>query len=271
MNKPTKILICRSLIQNDLNIYTDIRRQWKYVSIQIWLHDFNFIVSHLSKYDRFINIICVSEFHQNYINNILKKYEYLFTKTTYIHYAIFSKCLETYQIYTGKKKQAIFVSELYKGSFQVIDLFIRFKHYKKEEYAEYILVICTPGHELGPIWPKILLEYIQHIPYIFYIGKLSRFDRYKYIAESSCVIAGPYDEPFGMIYAESYEIGTHVLAPRICGGIPEIIGIHNTISYHSKYVLQKLEWIFMNPFKTNTNLPPLYENACTQMWLTYVL
>ncbi|MGM1050385.1 MAG: glycosyltransferase family 4 protein [Bacillota bacterium] len=93
-------------------------------------------------------------------------------------------------------------------------------HAVQELSPNYIgkLYICGEGPE-----KQNLIELSNDDPRIVFKGKLSRDDTARLMSEVDLtIIPSVWDEPFGRVIIESYQVGTNVLASDI-GGIPEVV------------------------------------------------
>jgi glycosyltransferase involved in cell wall biosynthesis len=131
----------------------------------------------------------------------------------------------------------VFGSAWMKGIEKVIEVF-RFI-VKKNDKLE--LVLLSPGYD-DHMWNDYKLKLSEEFQdRIKILGPLDKKNYCEVIKSSLCVLSASYFETFGCIFAESYYLGTPVIADVKCGAVKEIIDNQYIVDYSNpETVLEKL-------------------------------
>lgn len=128
------------------------------------------------------------------------------------------------------KNQLVFASAWQKGIEDVISIF----EYIVQIDNSYILILMHPGYGMERFNDyKIYL--LDKFPNNIIIKDSLSKDKYgEIIKESLCVLSSRFNETFGCIFAESYYLGTPVIASNESGAVKEIIDNNFIVDYNNK-------------------------------------
>lgn len=149
------------------------------------------------------------------------------------------------------KNQLVYASAWKKGIKDVIEVF----EYILKKDNKFVLVLMEPGYGM-----EEYIEYKKNLltrfPNNIIIHDPLSKDLYSEIMKSSlCVFSSKFNETFGCVFAESYYLGTPVIADVNSGAVREIIDNHFVIDYNNKeLVFQRLQEIVENRDHRNVTL-----------------
>lgn len=125
------------------------------------------------------------------------------------------------------KNKIIFGSAWCKGIYKIIELF----RWISNKNPDLILVLLSPGYDYDQ-WEQYRLELkTEFKERIQIFGPLEKKKYCEVIASGLCVISTSFFETFGCIFAESYYLGTPVIADIHSGALKEIIDNDYIIDY----------------------------------------
>jgi glycosyltransferase involved in cell wall biosynthesis len=275
IDSDTKIIIQRMLP----NQYSEIYNKIKNNKILLWIHDLT---------ERYVFLFNYNEDERNiyndiemYKNNILKN----FYENKNIHYVFVSNFIKDkfknyfkdhgfdiennrlnviYNIlyedeYINVKKSTIEVNKNYityasawqKGIEHVVNVF---DHVKKEDNS-LKLVLLSPGYDWNNF--KSYAEELKnkYSDSIIIHGPVNKEQLSKIIKESMVVLTTTFAETFGCVFAESYYLGTPVIADYRSGGVKEIIDNNFIVNFdNKKETVDKILFIKKNRNEINVNL-----------------
>lgn len=128
------------------------------------------------------------------------------------------------------KNQLVFASAWQKGIEEVISVF----EYIIQKDNSYILILMNPGYGMEQ-YNSYKNQLLNKFPNNIIIK--DSLPKYKYseiIKESLCVLTTRFNETFGCIFAESYYLGTPVIADINSGAVKEIIDNYFIVDYNNK-------------------------------------
>ena len=237
----------------NLNIYEYVKKY----NIYIWMHD-NTNINSILKYDsneilkyKNNNDLFVSEFLTMFNNvNFIYVSEYLknMSITFFKNYAIDIKKKNQHIIYNAlytndfikqnninkNKNNLVFASSWTKGLKQILDLFDYFLLHN----GDLTLTILCPSYSSNNVE---MMGRIQNNKNIIFIGNVKKNTYCEIIQNALCVLSPSFLETFGCVFAESYYLGTPVIADINTGAIKEIIDNNFIVDYNNKKeVLDKI-------------------------------
>jgi len=147
--------------------------------------------------------------------------------------------------------QIVFASAWTKNIIHVITLF----DYIFQNDENIKLVLMTPGWD-GNKFVDLEIELKnKYKEKIIILGKQNKNDLFKIIRKSLCVISSTYSETFGCIFAESYYLGTPVIADIRSGAVSEIIDNDYICDFmEPSKVLEKIRQLQKERKKINISL-----------------
>jgi glycosyltransferase involved in cell wall biosynthesis len=270
----TKIIIQRMFP----NLYKEIYYKIKHNKIFLWIHDLidkNVFLFNYSEEER--KLYNDSELYKN---NILKNlYEnkninYVFVsnfiKENFVKYfnnffnIEYDRLNVIYNIlyedeYLNVKNQQIIVNKNYityasawqKGIEHVVNIF----EYIRKQDSQLKLVLLSPGYD----WDKFK-NYADELKnkygdYIIIHGPVNKEQYSKIIKESMVVLTTTFQETFGCVFAESYYLGTPVIADYRSGAVKEIIDNNYIVNFNDKNeTIEKILYIKNNRDKLSVKL-----------------
>ena len=117
------------------------------------------------------------------------------------------------------KNAIVFGSAWCKGIHSIIQLFRHISAAKPEVK----LILMSPGYDY-PAWGKYSEEIVNEFKEkVVILGPQDKKSYCNVNKTSLCVLSAPFFETFGCIFAESYYLGTPVIADIHCGATKEII------------------------------------------------
>lgn len=165
--------------------------------------------------------------------------------------------------------QIVFASAWLKGIDKIIDLFQCMLKINNELQ----LVLLSPGYDYYE-WTEYKIQLENEFKgNIIFLGPLDKVAYGEVIKSSLCVLAPPFFETFGCIFAESYYLGTPVICDLQSGAVKEIIDNDFVLDYSNPLlVLEKILYLQRNRNNMNISLDKkflLYENLL--LWKKTVL
>ena len=271
----TRIIIQRMLPNQYGEIYNKIKNN----KIFLWIHDliekyvFLFDYSKLEKYKYIINELYKNEILKNFYEN--KNINYIFVsnfikekfKNYFKDYGFNIKNNRLHVIYNilykkqyiNTKKLNIKVNKNYityasawqKGIKDVVDVF----DYVRNQDKNLKLVLLSPGYDsnIFKYYAEILKN--KYSKSIIIHDPSNKKKLSKIIKKSMVVLTTTFPETFGCIFAESYYLGTPVIADYRSGGVKEIIDNNFIVDFDNKQeVANKIFYIKNNRDKIKTKL-----------------
>jgi glycosyltransferase involved in cell wall biosynthesis len=254
------------------NIYKEIYNKIKNNKIHLWIHDvyhdnpirFNYnkeenndirLIMNEINNNKNINFVGVSEHCKtlflnyfsnnnviiepnrvNVIYNILYDEEFINIKNTDI---------------TVNKKYITYASAWQKGIENIIKIFDSLQ----EIDNDFILVLLNPGYDWNNFkkYADNLKE--KYNDKIIIHGPVNKNEYAKIIKESLLVLSPIFNETFGCVFAESYYLGTPVIADYRSGAVKEIIDNNYIVNYDNKQeTIEKILYINQNRESMNIQL-----------------
>lgn len=150
------------------------------------------------------------------------------------------------------KNQLVFASAWQKGIEEIISIF----EYIIEKDNSYILVLMHPGYGMEK-YENYKYYLLKKFPNNIIIKDTLTKDKYsEIIKESLCVLSSRFNETFGCVFAESYYLGTPVIADVGSGAVKEIIDNYFIVDYNNKeQVFNKIKEISYKRDFMNIQLP----------------
>jgi len=124
-------------------------------------------------------------------------------------------------------KRLIYASAWQKGIVKVIDVF----RYIVNQDAGYTLSLLSPGYDWRQFEEYATTLRAEFGDKIVIKGPSTKNELTTAIKESCCCLSSTFDETFGCVFAESYYLGTPVLADKRSGAVREIIGDEHIVDY----------------------------------------
>jgi glycosyltransferase involved in cell wall biosynthesis len=271
----TKIIIQRILP----NQYKEIYNKIKHNKIYLWIHDLTEKGSFLFNYSEEERILYNN--NELYKNNILKNiYENKNIHFVFVSYFIKDKFINYFSnngfniedkridiIYnilyedefiniknkqiTVNKNYITYASAWQKGIENVVNVF---EHARKQD-NELKLVLLTPGydwHNFQKYAEELKNKYSDSI---IIHGPVNKEQLSKIIKESLVVLTTTFQETFGCVFAESYYLGTPVIADHRSGAVKEIIDNNYIVNFdNKKETVDKILYIKNNRENINVKL-----------------
>jgi len=129
----------------------------------------------------------------------------------------------------------VFASAWCKGIHKIIEIF----RYIISVNNDIKLALLSPGYDYSN-WEnyrrQLLSEFGNRV--IIY-GPLDKHNYCRVIKSAICVLSPSFFETFGCVFAESYYLGTPVIADINSGAVKEIIGTDNIINYNNPELVYK--------------------------------
>lgn len=149
------------------------------------------------------------------------------------------------------KNNIVYASAWQKGIEKVISIF----EYVISQNKDFKLILMSPGYDFNKFkdYAKELQDKFKDN--ITILGPLSK-DKYCEVIKSSlCVLSSTFNETFGCVFAESYYLGTPVIADVRSGAIKEIIDNDCIVNYdYPEQVFTKIMDIQKNRDRLNIKL-----------------
>lgn len=248
------IIIQRMFIDHHDSIYGKIKEN----KIFLWIHDmtsknvylFNYNEEDKTKYkdellykkevlnnmydNKNIHFVFVSNFikevFKSYFNNFKIEFEENRLKVIYniLYEDEYSK-VKNQQIAINKN-YITYASAWQKGIEQVVNIF---EHAIKQD-NQLTLVLMTPGydwHKYQQYAEELKNKYLDNI---IIHGPVNKDEYCKIIKESLVVLTTTFKETFGCVFAESYYLGTPVIADYRSGAVKEIIDNNHIVNFDNK-------------------------------------
>jgi glycosyltransferase involved in cell wall biosynthesis len=156
----------------------------------------------------------------------------------------------------------VYASAWTKGILEIINLFERLS----SEIPELTLTLLSPGYDYNNY-----IDYADKLRAIYpsklnILGPVSKKDLGEIIMNSCAVIAPPFKETFGCVFAESLYLGTPVIASTNSGAVYEIIGTDYIFDYTDEFpIIEKLKYIKYNKIRLNLN-EKFLQDANLKLW-----
>jgi glycosyltransferase involved in cell wall biosynthesis len=181
--------------------------------------------------DNTVHFIANSNHTYNLLMSFIRKYSDI---TNY------SRCYIIYNILYSDEfdiapvakipKRLIYASAWQKGIEKVIDIF----RYIVNRDSEYTLYLFSPGYDWNKFQEYANKLKIEFGDKIIISGPSTKKELATAIKQSCCCLSSTFNETFGCIFAESYYLGTPVIADKRSGAVREIIGDENIVDYDNK-------------------------------------
>jgi glycosyltransferase involved in cell wall biosynthesis len=152
----------------------------------------------------------------------------------------FERCIIIYNILYGEEfdttpiakipKRLIYASAWQKGIEKVIDVF----RFITKRDPGYTLSLLSPGYDWRHFREYATTLKAEFGDRIVIMGPSTKRELTNAIKESCCCLSSTFNETFGCVFAESYYLGTPVIADKRSGAIREIIGEENIVDYDNK-------------------------------------
>ena len=149
----------------------------------------------------------------------------------------FARCHVIYNILYGDEfdttpitkipKRLIYASAWQKGIETVIDVF----RYILKHDSGYTLSLLSPGYDWGNFKEYATELKSEFGDRIVIMGPSTKKELANAIKEACCCLSSTFNETFGCVFAESYYLGTPVIADRRSGAVREIIGDEHIVDY----------------------------------------
>jgi glycosyltransferase involved in cell wall biosynthesis len=153
--------------------------------------------------------------------------------------------------YKIDKNTLVFGSAWCKGIHQIMDLF---RHLVKLN-TELKLILLSPGYDYSShqdYKKQIETEFKEKV---IILGPLDKKKYCEVIKTSLCVLSTTWFETFGCIFAESYYLGTPVIASHQSGAIKEIIDNRFIVDYNNPdIVLERIMELQQSSEKNNVHI-----------------
>ena len=253
--------------------------------IFVWMHDYacadvlvnsSNSIDYISKYNN-IHFIFNSEFSKMVYQELLNKHGIFLDKPRYevIYNILYEKDFQKINDITSRnsilvdKNQIVYASAWSKGIHKIIDIF----RYIITVDSNIKLVLLSPGYDYAN-WEEYRTQLVSEFKDRIIIHKPLEKDKYCQLLKSSlCVLSPPFFETFGCVFAESYYLGTPVIADICSGAIKEIIDNEFIVDYNSpNLVLNKIKILQSTREELNISLDPKFlvkENLL--LWKNFVL
>ena len=224
------------IIQRFYPFHLDLKIKNK---IYIWIHDYPTIKSTsyfiypisneelTNKWNNInVNFIFVSNYVKNEYINFFTNYNIIYNENNMkiIYNSIFEDTLYK-QDNIIKTNTIVYASAWCKGIKKIIELY----EYVKVKDNTIKLILMSPNYDWN------YEEFIKSLDKDIIIYGPTQKEKYcKIIQEAICVIAPPFHETFGCVFAESYYLETAVIASINSGAVFEIIDNLFIIDYDNK-------------------------------------
>lgn len=164
--------------------------------------------------------------------------------------------------------QIVFASAWTKGVSIILDLF----QYISARDLNFQLVLMSPGYEWANVQnfvPSLKEKFGNRI---IIHGPCDKKKYSEVISKSLCVMSGRFPETFGCVFAESYFLGTPVIADVQSGAVKEIIDPTFIVNYDdANEVFQKLVDLRSRRTKIHIDLRDEFrEEHILQQWINLI-
>lgn len=271
----TKIVIQRMFP----NLYEEIYNKIKNNKIFLWIHDltnkrpflFNYSEDEKKLYNddelyknnilkklyenKNINFIFVSNFIKDEFKNYFNKYELNIeeNRLNVIYNILYEDefiNIKNQQI-SINKNYITYASSWSKGIEAVVSVF---EHAIKQD-NQLKLVLLTPGYDWNNFKKYVEELKNKYSDNIIIHGPLNKEQLSKIIKESLVVLTTTFKETFGCVFAESYYLGTPVIADHRSGAVKEIIDNNYIVNFdNKKETVNKILYIKNNRENINVKL-----------------
>lgn len=264
----TTIILQRFIPDINKDLYNKIKNN----KIFVWIHDvycdgpitFNYnkevptdisLIHNEIYHNKNINFICVSEHCKSILLNYFSKNN-IFIETNRVN--VIYNILYNEEFNNVKdidlivnKKYITYASAWQKGIEQIIKIFDELLKVDNE----FILVLLNPGYDWNNFkcYADTLKE--KYGNNIIIHGPINKNEYAKIIKESLLVLSSTFNETFGCVFAESYYLGTPVIADYRSGAVKEIIDNTCIVNYDNKQeTIEKILYIKQNRENINVQL-----------------
>ena len=248
------IIIFQRFLPNNQIILNKIQNN----KVYLWIHDITASSLFLRNDTTLINYYANNnnniQFKKDYLNNIQTNKNYNFIYNSLFCKKLFEEFLLKYDIVIEENRNHLIYNILYeeelkttneinkininnivyasawqKGIEKVISIFDFI--YEKDNSTT--LTLMSPGydyHNFKDYEQKLKNKYKDNI---VILGPVTKQEYAQVIKTACCVISSTFQETFGCVFAESYYLGTPVIADNKSGAVVEIIGQENIINYNN--------------------------------------
>jgi glycosyltransferase involved in cell wall biosynthesis len=245
------IIIFQRFLPHDENLLNKIKNNKKY----LWIHDIthhsiflkndqNIINKYNSNEEIFkeeilypiinnetIYFICNSLACKNMFINFLSRFNVKINenKLHLIYNILYENELITDDNFIINENNIVYASAWQKGIEKVISVF----DYIFNKNNNITLTLMSPGYDYHNFqdYKKMLEE--KYGDNIIILGPMNKREYAKIIKSACCVLSSTFYETFGCVFAESYYLGTPVIADNRSGAVVEIIGKENIVNYNN--------------------------------------
>jgi len=245
--------------------------------IYLWVHDIPHFSIFLKNTDNLCNYYnCNNEkFKNDYLIPIQKNSNINFILNSLACKEAFNKFLSKFNVSIEEHRKHIIYNILYveefnnednvkidinniaygsawsKGIKKIVDIFDYI--YRKD--SNVTLSLMNPGYDYDNFKAYAIQLKEKYGENVIIYGPLKKKDYSKVIKTACCVFAPSFYETFGGVFAESYYLGTPVIADKHSGAVVEIIGKENIVDYNNiDEVYNKYVEIRNDRYKLNINL-----------------
>lgn len=291
------IIITRHLLDFESKSYQKIKRNKMYV----WWHDYvcsrdspmsrcPFLVNYKGeKKQKYENIMDKQSFKQDILQEYTsnKNIQHIFNSN--FTQKEFNGFLKNFDVYIEQGRQHVIYNAMYTELFvkrpdqseinvnqivyasawtKGINIVLNVFQYICQNDPYFTLTLMSPGYE----WESVQ-KLIPQINEIFkgrvqVIGPQNKENYSRILGTSLCTLTGRFPETFGCVFAESYYMGTPVLADVTTGAVKEIIGHENVVNFDDvKEILTRLQKMRDKRKSMNVQLKePFTEQYILKQW-----
>lgn len=161
--------------------------------------------------------------------------------------------------------QLVYASAWTKGIRYIVHLF----QYICANDPDFQLVLMSPGYEwenMQSIIPILKQTFRERITIL---GPTDKNEYAKTLSSSLCTFTGRFPETFGCVFAESYYLGTPVIADIYTGAVKEIIDPAHMVDFDKpEEVLRLLNALRKKRLEMNISLKPVFlEEYIIKQWM----
>lgn len=202
-----------------------------------------------------LKFIFVSNYNKELYINFIKKYniepnyDNLFTIYNILYENDFIK-IKNMDL-SLDKKMIVYASAWQKGIGKIINVF----EYINNQDNGYKLILLSPGYDnqyVNHMTPIIKDKFKDNV---IILGPQNKEEYSKIIKSSLCTLTTTFAETFGCVFAESYYLGTPVIADYRSGAVKEIIDNNFIVNMdHPQTVYEKILYLEKNRDNLNIKL-----------------
>lgn len=165
--------------------------------------------------------------------------------------------------------QLVYASAWTKGIRYIVSLF----KYICENDPDFKLVLMSPGYEWENMKSSIPILQQMFGERITILGPTDKKEYAEIISSSLCTFTGRFYETFGCVFAESYYLGTPVIADIYTGAVKEFIDPAHIVNFDKpEEVFRLLNELRMKRLDMNISLKPVFlEEYVIQQWMDLTL